>query len=125
MDLKRATDIGLRKSTAALIKASPTPVSLMRKGEQVRTAAGGVRRVDDPIVLPEVPRYFGSTGVNPTVITTPNGNRISVGFVLIGLPGDDMQEDDTFVLEGETYRIIKIDPVTARYETKGWVDRNG
>lgn len=114
-----------RKTTANLIAEFGTEIQLRRKGEQVRTAAGGIRRVDDAIDLAPVIRYFGSVSGNPVVITTLNGQRIAAGYVLIGEQGDDIQEDDEFTVNGEDYRVFKIDPVTSEYQRKGWVDRRG
>ena len=114
-----------RKATESLIAEFGTEIALRRKGEQVRSAAGGVRRAEDPFTLQPVRRYFGSTGGNPVVITTTNGQTVAVGFVLVGLVGDDIQEDDEFTVNNQNYRVFRIDPVTVEYQRKGWCDRRG
>ena len=114
-----------RKSTLDLIENFGKPIGLSRKGEQIRTAAGGVRRIEDSTNKAAVRRYFGSTSGSPTVVTTSNGERVSVTYVLIGPVGDDIQEDDEFTIAGETYRVFAIDPVTVEYQRKGWCDRRG
>lgn len=106
-------------TTADLIEDNPTSIALLRV-QWERTPAGGMRRVDPPALQVAKNRFFGSVIGDPVYVTRDEGEIVEARHVIVGMPGDDIQEKDTFKIGNRTFEIIAIHPERS-WQVKGWV----
>lgn len=109
----------LISTTADLIQDDPTMISLVRV-EWQRTPSGGMRRLDPPTTKPAKARYFGAVIGDPVYVTRDEGEHILARHVIVGMPGDDIQQKDTFTLGGREFEVVQMHPERS-WQTKGWV----
>ncbi len=108
----------LRETTADLIADNPTTIALQRVVWQ-RTPSGGMSQTGN-LSQPPKQRYFGAVRGDPTYVTREQGEVILARHVLVGLPGDDIQEKDTFSVGSRKFEVVEIHP-DATWQTKAWV----
>jgi hypothetical protein len=111
----------LTQSTADLIEEDGLDVALWRV-TFVPTPSGGVKRVDPEAPLAAVRRFFGSVTATPSINQREEGEFTLYRFVLIGMPGDDIEEHDYFLIDGQKYQVDEIDTDTA-WQKKAWCSR--
>jgi hypothetical protein len=120
------------RQTELLIQANPREITL-RRPRKARTASGGMSNDENEAEeLTPVTRFFGGTktmenltgaGRTATFTTSSLGNRFKHIFVLVGPPGDDIQEDDFFYINNIKYTVLMVDPETIEYQTRAVVVR--
>lgn len=108
----------LIQSTADLIEESGLDIALSRSVLE-RTPAGGVRHVN-PEPLPAARRYFGTVSSDPPRVIREEGEQLVLRHVLVGMPGDDIKEKDTFQIGTRKFEVVEVD-VNEGWQTKGWV----
>lgn len=109
----------LIRTTSDLIAQDPIEISLKRF-EWVRTSSGGQTRSGAPVELDPVPRFFAGVVADAVYVTRVEGEQIVCRHVIIGLPGDDIQQKDTFTVDGRNFEVVEIHPEKS-FQTKGWV----
>lgn len=88
-----------------------------------RTNAGGVsRRPGEP--RNPVRRYFAAVAADARRLVTFEGERLEIRHVLIGMPGDDIRENDTFSIGNRKFQVVEVDP-NETFQKKGWVVERG
>jgi len=105
------------RTTEALIEVEGRMIALVRPPEAVDDGAGGriVPHGGAPVPQVAVKRYFGGK-INNRMNNMPFEGANSVGeylrvkSVLIGMPGDDIQENDVFSVGGLTYSVDFVYP---------------
>lgn len=113
----------LKKTTDALIEFEPTMVTLTHAPAFVDNGRGGV--VSSGAAVSEtVPkaRFFSQTTPKESVIIKNEGREVVVDWVLVGPFGDDIREEDTFVVGGVKYKVWVVHD-DKRWQTKGLVSR--
>lgn len=111
--------IGMTKS---LINTYGTWVSVSRDGsEWVTSPAGGQVRSGGSITLPPVKRWFQYAAPNDMFSANMEGDTDYRWGVLVGLPGDDIQKGDSFVINGDTWRVRYIHSARLQFETRAEV----
>lgn len=114
-----ATELSeLIQTTEDLIADDHVSIVLIRNTRE-RTPSGGQRPVV-PVPQPAKDRYFGAVTGDPVQITRDEGEHALARHVIIGMPGDDIQEKDTFLLAGRKFEVYRIHPDQS-YQVKGWV----
>lgn len=106
-------------TTFDLIELDGFDISLIRN-EWTRVPGGGVKRVDNPEPKDPVRRYFSGVAADAVRVFYSEGEQIVAAYVLIGPPGDDVQEKDEFVLNNQKFRIVEVHPDRS-YETRAWI----
>lgn len=117
------------KQTEHLIEEFGQDIALYRPETLVDDGAGGKMRTGNDTTFAPKRRYFaGITSVGRGATTNPEkwmqtdlGERFRSTHVLIGLPGDDIQAGDTFVVGKKTYKVLVINDASIDYETKAEV----
>lgn len=107
----------LIQSTASLIEEDGMVVELLRSVWE-ETASGGIRRGTSVLQDP-ARRFFGAVTADPYRLLREEGEQIVLRHVLIGMPGDDIQEKDTFEVGGRQFEIVDVAP-DKTWETRGW-----
>lgn len=127
MSLVESTIRAQIRQTENLINVAGRDIQLRRPGVLIDDGAGGKQRAGDPKVFRPVRRYFGgltTEGRGATTrpeqwITTSLGDKYREFFILIGLPGDDIQPGDFFLINGEQYDVLfghgDVDQYQAKY----------
>lgn len=108
----------LRKTTADLISESSVPIALSRS-EYERVPGGGTRPLP-PVAQDPVPRFFGAVTGDPRYVQLSEGEQVVSNHVIVGLPGDDIKEKDTFKIGTRTFLVVELEPDDS-YQVKGWV----
>lgn len=108
----------LIESTETLIEEDGMDISVQRV-QWERTPAGGVRRVGDSTPQPPVRRFFGAASGTPPRVIRDEGEQLVVSHVLVGMPGDDIKEKDTFSVGARKFEVVEMDPNTS-WHSKGW-----
>lgn len=108
----------LIRSTRDLIAERGQQIALSRP-QMTRTMAGGTARRPGAALNP-VRRYFAGVSVDARRTTTLNGEVVVLNYVLIGLPGDDIQEKDEFTIRNRKFLVAEVDP-NQDFQVKGWV----
>ena len=113
----------LKKTTQELIDLEPTPITLTHAPAMVSNSRGGLTASGSPVTesLP-VNRFFSQTTPKESVIVKSEGREVVVDWVLIGLVGDDIRENDTFSVSGVQYKVWVVHD-DKRWQTKGLVSR--
>lgn len=111
--------------TKDLIESEPTSIALVRQGEYARTPSGGMARPGGSTTLASKNRFFSAVSGKETFFINEAGERITVQYVLVGPPDDDIEKDDTFALRGMKFRVLYVVPDTLAYETRAMVSRDG
>jgi hypothetical protein len=112
----------LRKTTADLIAFNSYQIVLNR-GEWERTGGGGQRQINVEPLEPQT-LYFGAIMWDPRTFVTPEGERVFVQYVLVGMPGEaDIQEKDTFSIGTQEFKVSEVHP-DQTYEVRAWVYEN-
>lgn len=109
-------------TTLDLIAEQGMEVTLVRV-EMERTDSGGVRR-QNPDALDAKRRFFGAVTTDPRIIVNDQGDHVEARHVLVGPPGDDIVEKDTFQVGTRTFKVMEIHP-DGSYQTKAWVIESG
>lgn len=112
------------QATRDLIDIEPTEITLTRPGEATRTPSGGMIPAGGPTNLDPVKRFFSPTSAKERLSIEVGGKLLNVDYVLVGLPGDDMKSEDTFVVDGQKFRIIYVAPENKDFETRAYVVRD-
>lgn len=96
----------------------------------VADGAGGFKEGSEtPVVLPAVKRFVGAVAINVRSGNTrqyfqdESGERYQVKYVMLGMPGDDIQEGDFFTYRGELMKVADIHPdqtFEVRAQIIGW-----
>lgn len=110
----------LRVSTKQLIESEKNNIALTRKATYADDGIGGRQSLGPSRKLPPVERFFSGTVSQELFIVDETGQRLEATHVLIGLPGDDIQKNDTFEEYNVIYRVVYVDPLTKHYQTKGY-----
>lgn len=101
----------LRRQTAILIARRGQDIALWRKAAPTPSGAGGFIPAADPNApLLTKKRFFQTTIMPASDRSDVRGEKTFVQFVIIGLVGDDIQENDWFFVNGRRYDIDFIDP---------------
>lgn len=112
----------LIETTKDLIADDHVSIVLIRSTVE-RTPSGGTKMVG-PTPQPAKDRYFGGVTGDPVQVTRDEGEFILARHVIIGLPGDDIQEKDHFVIGNRKFEVFSIHPDQS-YQVKGWVIERG
>lgn len=107
-----------REATLDLISEEPTAIVLSRF-VSLRTPSGGTKPAA-VVPQPEKIRFFAPTSSAERWITTTQGERLEVDYVLIGTFDDDIQENDEFTVDGQKYKVSWVVP-DRRFQTKAFV----
>lgn len=99
-------------------------IALIRQGPPADDGAGGVIFPEEPTTQDAKPRFFQATSGEPQFVTTSNGQSVQVTHVLIGRWDDDIQSEDAFMLDGQRYEVIYVDP-DKRFQVKAKVREIG
>jgi|SRR6478736_34527 len=104
--------------TRSMIAEEGIPVALSRPSAPEPDGAGGFTRNDTPTPQNAVQRFLGypTPDLNESLIE--QGEYMPLRFVLVGMPGDDMSEGDTFEHQGRTFKVELIHPDKS-YQVKG------
>lgn len=106
--------------TEDLIRESGQPISLIRPSAWETTPSGGQRRVDGAeATMDPVERFFSAVTSGPAEIWDERGQILRLNHVLIGMPEDDIQEGDTFLLNNRTFEVRWIHP-NVTYEVRAF-----
>lgn len=108
----------LISTTEDLIEHDHVSVALTRS-EWERVPGGGTRP-KNPTPQEAKDRFFGAVTTDPRYVTLSEGEQVISNHVLIGLPGDDIKEKDTFKIGSRTFLVVEVEPDTS-YQVKGWV----
>lgn len=117
---KQAVDRQLQakiRTTEKLIEVEGRMITLVRPPEAEDDGAGGriVPHGGAVTPMPPVRRYFGGK-INNRMNNMPFEGANSVGeylrvkSILVGMPGDDIKENDTFAVDGLTYHVEFVYP---------------
>jgi hypothetical protein len=98
----------LRATTVQVIAREGTAVALRRSGGLTDDGAGGHLPSDDSSLLEPVQRWFRHPRAAPDAQESDSGERVVRKGVLLGPPGDDLREGDTFQLEGVTWEVQEV-----------------
>lgn len=110
-----------RDATRLLIEHEGREVALKRKPGYVPDGAGGRKRKTGAAQFQGTRlRFFSSVTSEGTYFLRDVGERYEDRHVLIGLFDDDIQEHDTFELDGRNYEVVYVHP-DRRYETRAVV----
>jgi len=115
----------LRKQTIRFVKENATVVQIQRGTGMVPDGAGGWTPA--PGSTPIDPQEFRLIIQNTSGYTATrniDGETISPAFVMIGMYDANVQEGDTFVLDGNGYRVSFVRD-DKRYETWSEVEYLG
>lgn len=93
------------KSTEQFIEADVVELSLSRK-VKASNGSGGYTTSAGGIVGPFRVRLIPQSDRVPEVVTN-DGRLVRPKFVLMAMPGTDIQRDDTFIF-GEEYQIAAV-----------------
>lgn len=110
-------------ATRDLIEFEGQDIALTRPGEQTRTPGGGMAPAGPPTVFDPVKRFFSPTSARERLSFEVGGKLVSIDYVLVGMPGDDIKADDTFTSDGQKFRILFVSPECREYETRAFVVR--
>lgn len=94
-------------------------IVLMRQGPDTRTPTGGTQP-GGVTPLPVQSFYFSAVVEDGRHVTRRQGEQTVYEYVLIGMPDADIQEDDTFKLDGQLYEVNHVNPVL-NYQKKARV----
>lgn len=109
---------GLRRFTVALIASEGRPVALVRPADGVKTPEGGWKRPEGSgTSLAATRRWFQQVRGDARRILTDQGEQIVQDAVLVGRWTDDFREEDTFLANEKTYRVVWVHP-DRRYEVR-------
>lgn len=111
------------EATRLLIETEPTMISLVRPGTKTRTASAGMAPAGPPTALEGKKRFFSPTSAQERLSIEIGGTLVNINYVLVGLPGDDIKADDTFVIGDKNFRILYVVPENLDYETRAYVER--
>jgi hypothetical protein len=111
----------LRKTTEDLIAFNSFQIVLNRS-EWVRTPGGGQKQVN-AAPLDAQTLYFGAIMWDPRTYVTPEGERVLLQYVLVGMPDADIVEKDEFTIGSSDYKVFEVHP-DRTYETRAWVIEN-
>lgn len=105
-------------TTKDLIESESTEIALIRN-VPTRSPSGQLQKsVPDP--QPAKRRYFAGVVADPVIYTRDEGQMVRAEHVIIGEPGDDIREGDTFQIGNRKFKVTEIHPDTS-YQVKGWV----
>jgi hypothetical protein len=106
--------------TQQLIRRYGRDIALIRPGSWVSDGAGGRVRSGDATYLPPVRRFFSGSVQNNVFTVNFQGERQNGRFVLLGLPGDDIQQGDFWEDGATQYRVTHVHD-NPRYEVRAEV----
>lgn len=99
----------LIQGTAQLIEEAPLLLSLTRRSEAQKDASGG-HSPGAPVDLDPVRRTL--VPIDPQSSSVANagdyGEEWRVLSTLVGMPGDDIQVNDTFVIDDIEHRVVFV-----------------
>lgn len=112
------------KTTADLIEHYGMDVTLVREPPLVPDGAGG--RVRDGSAVPQEPkrRFFQGVTTDSEFVVNVDGEQVRTTHVLVGMPDDDIQQNDEFELNDQKFKVVWMHPFIG-YEVKGRVIQIG
>lgn len=94
-------------------------IQLTHAPVQVSDGRGGYKGSGSPQTEPEPKaRFFSQTTPKESVLIKQEGKELLVDWVLVGLPGDDIREEDTFLVAGVEYKVWNVHD-DKRWQVKG------
>lgn len=112
------------KTTQDLIYHCGRDLELNRRASYVSDGAGGrVRQGSDVLQSPKR-LFFQQIRSNDVYYVNQQGESVLSTYVLLGMPDDDIQEGDTFSVDGLSFEVIWIHP-DIRYEKRAEVRSYG
>jgi hypothetical protein len=106
-----------QQTTSDIVKAEGVLVSLSRLPAPVPDGAGGFQDSTlVPVVLTAKKRLLAAAAINVRSGNTKeyfqdaSGQRYQVKYVMVGVVGDDIQQNDTFLYNGQLMRVIDVEP---------------
>lgn len=98
-----------RRNVDAFIKADPVSLTVTRPGTISTTAAGGRVRNAPTTLSPQQARIVqNKRRYNPGIVNGEAGSIPHTDYLLIARYNANFEENDEFVWQGETYRIVGI-----------------
>lgn len=117
-ELAAAWDDQNIRQTAYLIEVDGRVISLIRAVEEDDGAGGTI--LSDPTPLPGVRRFFGSVSEDTREANTIPGTTITADYILIGMPGDVIKDEDEFMIGDRNFVVKWVDP-NQDYQVKALV----
>jgi hypothetical protein len=111
-----------RRNTAAFVMADPLTL-VLTPHTRTSTAAGGFRLDEGEPREPQTFRLIPAEDTAPEV-SNSNGRMSEPTYTIMGLWNADMDQWDTFSLNGNVYEIaspVRPEHTLAPYERKGYV----
>lgn len=121
-ELRRRQVQGLVEQTRRMIDYRGEDITLTRPGEKVSDGAGGETK-GTSVTMPTVRRWVARLDTRElalTGFTTAVPTGFAATHMLIGMPGDDIQEGDWFWHQGRKRLVIRVDE-NFEYQTKAYV----
>lgn len=112
-------------NTFEFIEADPTIITLIPR-VRTNTATGAVF-TDQPPRDPQRFKLISQSGLvsgSARPLVTIDGVERVVDFILLGMPDVQIARYDYWVLNGQTYDVLEVQP-TPEYEVKALVERRG
>lgn len=109
-----ARELAQLRSTVALISAYGRWIEFSRPNAAVSDGAGGMIRPvgPDPVLALQFMFFSAKANVSPMESNDSTGTQVVSDGVIVGMPRDlygikalDVQENDYFEFDGETYRV--------------------
>ncbi len=109
----------LIETTKTLIEIEPTMIQLTHQAARVDNGRGGLTTSGSPTTEPTPKaRFFSETTPKEQAVIKQEGKELVVDWVLVGMPGDDIRENDTFVVAGVQYKVWNVHD-DKRWQVKG------
>jgi hypothetical protein len=109
--------------TEAFINENPVSISL-RRFAKITTASGGYTKGTETVLAAQT-----MTKINPSFrgqileITNEDGHVIVPDFALVAAVDADIQRNDRFVLEGNTYKVEMVDESRDDWAKRAYITR--
>lgn len=108
----------LIETTKDLIEHNSWEITLIRSTWE-RTPSGGTRPVQPQALDPQT-LYFGAVTGDSVMQLRAEGETVISRHVLVGLPGADIKEKDTFSIGTQKFKVVELAP-DETYEKRAWV----
>lgn len=127
MNLVDVTIKAQLRQTENLIKVAGREIDLHRPSVLVDDGAGGKKRLDAGSNKLGTQRLYlggvtsqgrGATTQPAEFMMTSLGDKYKSYFVLIGMPGDNIEQDDYFFISGEKYVVLWPHGEVDQYQKK-------
>ena len=109
------------RQTQQLIDGEPTQLVLKRNPPAIKTAAGGRVAAPDPVDLEPQTVFFGAKSRDDLPLQDTQGERVIQYYVVVGMPDLDIQNGDTFMVNGMDFTVTFVHRNLA-YEIKADVE---